>query len=273
MTDDGVSDCDMPTFPWSTWTDARALDALLSGDDRPEDAPADLRPVAEVLFALHAPPDQREVAGWGEALTVYREMAFRPGLPGRKRSRRPRLFGSPLGARVAAAAGAAAVVLLGGGAAVAYTGNLPSGLQKIAHEAFAAPPGRESPVTPTPVGAGSPVEPSAGDSAAYGLCNAYQHPGEHGNASQRTAAFRNLVKAAGGADRVAAYCASVPHPGTTSPPGRRVGQTASPRDTSHGHKSTTEPGNVNSSGNSHGKGNGNSKGNGSGGGNGHGNPS
>jgi hypothetical protein len=181
MTDDGVSDCDMPTFPWSTWTDAGALDALLSGPGRPEDAPADLRPVADMLFALHAPPDQREVAGWGEALTVYREMAFRPETPGRKRSRRPRLIGSPLSARVAAAAGAAA------------------------------------------------------------------------------------------------YCASVSHPGATSPPGRRVGQTASPTDTSHGHKPTTAPGNGNGSGksnaNSHGNGNSKGNGGGNGGGSGHGNPS
>jgi hypothetical protein len=257
----------MPTSPWSTWTDARALDALLSGHGRPEDAPAELRPVADVLLALHAPPDLREIAGWGEALTVYRELALRPEMPGRKRSRRLGLIGSPLSARVAAAAGAAAVVVLGGGAAAAYTGNLPGAMQKIAHEAFAAPAGREGRAVPTPVVTASPVEPSAGDSAAYGLCNAYQHAEEHGNASQRAVAFRNLVKAADGADQVAAYCASVPHPGTTSPPGGRVGQTASPTDTSHGHKPTTGPGNGNGSGNSHGNGHGNR------GGNGHGNTS
>jgi hypothetical protein len=266
MTDDGVSDCDMHTFPWSARPDTRALDALLAGNCRPENAPADLRPVAEVLFALQAPPDRREVAGWGQALTVYRERALRPEIPGRKRSRRPRLIGSPLGARVAAAAGAVAIAVLGGGVAAAYTGSLPGTLQKIAHEAFAAPAGRESAARPTPKGTGRPVEPSAGDSAPYGLCNAYQHAEEHGNASQRAVAFRDLVKAAGGADRVAAYCASVPHPGTTSPPGRRVGQTASPTDTSHGHKQTPGPGT------SGGNGNGNGGGNGSGSGNGHGNP-
>jgi hypothetical protein len=221
MTDYGVSDSDMPILPWSTWPDARALDALLSGHGRLEDAPADLRPVAEVLGALQAPLDQREVIGWGEALAVYREMAFRPGMTGRERSRRPRSIGSPLSARLAAVAGAAAVVVLGAGVA-AYTGSLPGALQKIAHETIAAP--AESSAMPTPEGTARPVGPSASGSAAYGLCQAYQHAEEHGNAGQRAAAFRNLVSAAGGVGRAAAYCASVPHPGVTSSPGRDHGR-------------------------------------------------
>ena len=238
MTDRGVSDSDMPTFPWPTRPEAQALDALLSGNCRPEEVPADLRPVAEVLVALQAPPDRREVAGWGQALTVYREVTGRPGMPGRPRSRRPRLIAAPLGARFAAAAGATVIAVLGGGAAAAYTGSLPGALQKIAHEAIAAPSVREGSAAPTPQNSGHPAGPSVTGAAAYGLCNAYQH----GNASQRSVAFRNLVNAAGGADQVAAYCASVPHPGATSLPGRRVGQTGSPTDASHGRKPTTPPG-------------------------------
>ena len=242
MTDRGVSDSDMPTFPWPTRPEAQALDALLSGNCRPEEVPADLRPVAEVLVALQAPPDRREVAGWGQALTVYREVAGRPGMPGRPRSRRPRLIGAPLGARFAAAAGAAVIAVLGGGAAAAYTGGLPGALQKIAHEAIAAPGVREGSAAPTPQSGGHPAGPSVAGAAAYGLCNAYQHAEEHGNASQRSVAFRNLVNAAGGADQVAGYCALVPQPGATSPPGRRVGQTVSPTDASHGRKPTVPPG-------------------------------
>ena len=242
MTDRGVSDSDMPTLPWQTRPEAQALDGLLSGNCRPEEVPADLRPVAEVLVALQAPPDRREVAGWGQALTVYREIAGRPGMPGRPRSRRPRLIAPPLGARFAAAAGAAVIAVLGGGVAAAYTGSLPGALQKIAHEAIAAPGARESSAAPTPQSSGRPAGPSITSAAAYGLCNAYQHAEEHGNASQRSVAFRNLVNAAGGADQVAAYCASVPRPGATSPPGRRVGQTVSPTDASHGRKPTTPPG-------------------------------
>jgi hypothetical protein len=260
MTDHGVSDRDMPTFPWSTQAEARAFDALMSGNCRPEDAPIGLRPVAEVLVALQAPADRREVAGWGEALTVYREMAGRPGTPSRPRSRRPRSTASLLSARVAAAAGAAAIAVFGGGVAAAYTGSLPTALQKFAHVAFAAPSVHQSTAGSAPRSTG--VGPSASGSAAYGLCHAYQHA----NASQRAVAFRNLVSAAGGAGQVAAYCASVPHPGPSSPPGRRVGQTGSPSATNHGRrptappgkptappgKPTTTPGNGNGGGNGHG---------------------
>jgi len=238
MTDRGVSDSDMPTFPWQTRLQAQALDALLSGNCRPDEVPADLRPVAEVLVALQAPPDRREVAGWGQALTVYREIAVRPGMPGRTRSRRPRLSIAPFGARFAAAAGATVIAILGGGVAAAYTGSLPGALQKIAHEAIAAPGVREGSAAPTLQGSGHPAGPSVTGAAAYGLCNAYQHA----DASQRSTAFRNLVNAAGGAGQVAAYCASVPHPGATIPPGRRVGQTVSPTDASHGRKPTAPPG-------------------------------
>lgn len=268
MTDRGVSDSDMPTFPGQTRPEARALDAILSGNCRPEQAPADLRPVAEVLVALQAPPDRREVAGWGQALTVYREMAGRPAMPGRPRSQRPRLIASPLGARFAAAAGAAVIAVLGGGVAAAYAGSLPGALQRIAHEAIAAPGVRESLTAPTPRSVGHSAGPSVTGAAVYGLCNAYQHAEEHGNAGQRSVAFSNLVNAAGGADKVAAYCASVPHPGATSPPGRRVGQTVSPTDTRHGRKPTTPPGKpttppgkpTGSAGNGGGNGNGNGPG-------------
>ena len=248
------------------------MDAFLSGHATPEESPAELRPVAEVLMALQAPPDRRELAGWEAALTVYREVAGHLETPGRPRSRRPRSrrprsIASLLSARVAAAAGAAAIAVLGGGAAAAYTGSLPASLQKFAHGAFAAPDVHDSTAWPSPEGTGHQVGPSVRDSAAYGLCNAYQHA----NASQRAAAFRNLVNAAGGADKVAAYCASVPHPGTSSPPGRRVGQTASPTDTNHGRrptappgkptappgKPTTTPGNGNGGGNGNGNGHGN----------------
>jgi hypothetical protein len=213
-------------------------------------------------MALQAPPDRREVAGWGEALTVYRETAGRPGTPGRPRSRRPRSIASLLSIRVAAAAGATAIAVFGGGVAAAYTGSLPAGLQKFAHAAFAAPSVHEATAGPTPASTGHGVGPSASGSAAHGLCNAYQHA----NASQRAVAFRNLVNAAGGAGRVAAYCASFPQPGPSSPPGRRVGQTASPTETNHGRKPTAPPGNPTTT-----PGNGNGNGNGNGGGNGNGN--
>ena len=268
MTDHGVSDSDMPTFPWPTRPEANAMDALLDGNCRPDDAPAELRAVADVLVALQSPPDRREIAGWGQALTIYRDAASRPVITGQPRSRhlaaagrppsrhrartgrpptrRSRSFASPLGVKLAAAAGATAVAALGGGIAAAYTVGLPSPLQNFAHRAFAAP-GSSNAATPTSQGTGSRVGPSVTIAAAYGLCNAYQQAEAHGTATQKSVAFRNLINAAGGQDKVAAFCAAVQKPGNTTAPGRRVGQTGSPSDTSHGRKPTAPPGKPTSS--------------------------
>jgi hypothetical protein len=235
----GVSDNDMPNFPWQTRPETRALDALLSGNCTPEDAPARLRPVAELFAALHAPADQREAAGWGEALIAYREMASMRGTSSRPRPRRPRLIPSPLSAKLTAA-GVAVVTVLGGGMAAAYTGSLPVALQKIAHDTIAAPVARESRAAPAPHGPGHPAGPPAAGSAAYGLCTAYQHAGEHGDASRRAVAFRNLVHAAGGVGQVAAYCAGVRHPGAANPPGR-AGPTGPPAHPGHRPEPTAVP--------------------------------
>lgn len=253
MRDYRVSDSDMPIFLWQTRPEVRALDALLSGNCDPQDAPAELRLVAEVLAVLQAPPDQREVAGWGEALIAYRETVGVPGMSSRSRSRRPRLITSLLSARLAPVAGLAAVAVFGGGIAAAYTGSLPVALQKIAHDTIAAPGVREIRTASATKSSGHPVGPSVSGSAEYGLCNAYQHASEHGNASLRAVAFRNLVNAAGGAGNVAAFCAAVQHPGAANPPGGQAGHSGSAADASHGQKPTSAPG----KGNGHGTGNGN----------------
>jgi len=167
------------------------------------------------------------------------------------------LIAATVGARLAAAAGVVVAAVLGSGIAAAYTGSLPVALQKIAHVTIAAPGVRESRAASAPKGAGHPEGPSASGSAAYGLCNAYQHAEEHGNASQRAVAFRHLVDAAGGAGQVAAYCAEVQHHGAANPPGRRTDQTASPTHPTQGRKPTTSPANGNDgrsgNGNAHGK--------------------
>ncbi len=84
MTEPRDSDSEMPSFPfpWTTRPDVRAFDALLAGTGQPEEAPAELRAVAEVFAALRAPADQREVASWDQALTTYRGMAGLPEVPG-----------------------------------------------------------------------------------------------------------------------------------------------------------------------------------------------
>ena len=54
MTEPRDSDSEMPTspFPWPTRPDAHAVDALLAGTCQPEEAPAELRTVAEGFAAL-----------------------------------------------------------------------------------------------------------------------------------------------------------------------------------------------------------------------------
>jgi hypothetical protein len=118
------------------------------------------------------------------------------------------------------AKGAAAIAIVaigvGGVATAAYAGKLPASAQQFAHDTIGAPAGHRSHHDGRATGqAGTPVGPNAAGHAAYGLCTAYAHASEHGNAAQKSTAFRNLVKAAGAADRVAGYCKAVPHPGTS----------------------------------------------------------
>jgi hypothetical protein len=273
MTGHDGSDGEMVNYPWLTRPDVRALDALLSRDASREDAPARLRPVADVLAALQAPPAAHEHAAWPQALATFREL---PGLPepevprghrvtrGHRGAREPR---PRLAARLAAVAAAFAVVVLAGGVAAAYTGHLPAALQKIAHRVLAAPsprPARPAPATTGPNVTGPNVTgPNVTGSAAYGLCNAYLH----GNASQQATAFRRLAETAGGADKVPSFCASVPHPGTSTAPGQEQshgqgnanGQTKNPpasaTQPAHHGKPSTDPGQGNKPSTNPGQGN------------------
>jgi hypothetical protein len=237
MTAPDDPDNDMPYFPHfpsRSRSDVPqigdgALDALLAHNLRPEETPATLRPVAEVLAALRKSPGGAELAGLDQALAEFRETAGVSDAFRRSRPRRPTLLRTLLSAKLGAAVTAAAVAALGSGVAAAYAGALPTALQKFAHHSIAAP-------APRPSGSGSgsarasgsasgsphathhtatPTGPNPTGPAAYGLCTAYSRAEAHGNATQRAVAFRKLAAAAGGADKVAAYCATVPHPGAT----------------------------------------------------------
>ena len=120
---------------------------------------------------------------------------------------------------LSAKAGAAVAIVavgLGGVATAAYAGKLPASAQQFAHDTIGAPAAHQSHHHGRATGqAGTPVGPNATGHARYGLCNAYAHVSEHGNGVHHSVAFRNLVKAAGGADKVAGYCADVPHPGAS----------------------------------------------------------
>jgi hypothetical protein len=202
----------MPSFPWPARRDGSALEdtaltALLEGGELPDDTAARLRPLADMLAALKAEPAGDELTGLAAAQAEFRRRMAEPARPGMPRRRRPVRLASLLSARAAAAAAVVAIGL--GGAAAAYAGALPASLQQFAHSAIGAPAPRQA-------GSGTRSGARAAGSAAHGLCTAYQRARIHGTAAQRAAALRNLVRAAGGAAKVPAFCAAVPR-GRSSP--------------------------------------------------------
>jgi hypothetical protein len=227
MTGGGVSDSDMPNFSWLPRRDASGirdtdLSALLAGGAPPADASAPVQHVADVLAALRAAPASDEAAGKAAALAQFRQQVGVSSHPIRSRRRRPTLLSSLLSAKAAAAA-AVAVVGLGGVATAAFANALPSAAQKFAHDTIGAPSPHPSSSAhageKTNAGhSGTPVGPNASGPAAFGLCTAYAHAKHHGTAAQKAVAFRNLEKVAGGAANVAAFCASVAHPGASASP-------------------------------------------------------
>jgi hypothetical protein len=229
-----VSDADMPNIPGSPRADVPelpdgALDALLTRDLVTDEACAGLQPAAALLAALNAAPQDGELAGHARALAEFRRRGL--AVDTRRSARRRRRSLTSLLTAKAAAVAAAAATALGGVAAAAYTGTLPAPAQQFAHGMIGAPSPSPSPShrpgTPQPSHRpGTPratpartdaVGPEATGPAAFGLCTAYAHAKAHGTAPQKAMAFRNLAAAAGGAAKIAAYCATVPHPGSPQP--------------------------------------------------------
>ncbi|MDR0343944.1 MAG: hypothetical protein LBI49_12725 [Nocardiopsaceae bacterium] len=248
MTGRDVPDDEMPNFPLSQHPGPgpvpdEALDALLRGS-RPLAAVPELQPVAELLGALTSAPEPAELAAQEQAMAVFRGQASLPvPFPGPGRHAR-RGWQSPLRSARAAAAFIAAAITLGGFATAAYAGALPAPAQRIAHTALGAPapaashtPGRH---------AAEPSSPDPnGPTSWHGLCTAYRHAVVHGSGPQQSAAFRRLAVAAGGRANIAAYCATVTHPGT-SPPGQQASHQPS-------HRSSHPPGKASARADSHGK--------------------
>jgi len=113
-------------------------------------------------------------------------------------------------ARVAIALSCAAVALVGVGAA-AYTGALNDGTR--AAQAHADKAHADQAHAGRPIAAAPPttaVAPEVQAPAAYGLCTAFDRSVQRGDDMAAAEAFRHLARAAGGAGRVAAYCATLP---------------------------------------------------------------
>jgi hypothetical protein len=217
----------MPVFPWSARGGIPplgdpALDALLTGNVLPEDAPEELRPVAEALTALNAAPHSSELAAEARAKAMFRAAATQPAEPVHSHRRKRRPLPSLRSVRLAAAI-AAGAVLLGGAALGAYAGVLPIPVQRTAHDTGGTSPAQHSapptPAVPQATGTAHLPKAKAGRrvnaKGARGLCNAYAHQKVHGK--QNSAVFRKLTAAAGGAANIPAFCASLSRPGTTAP--------------------------------------------------------
>lgn len=197
--------------------------------------------LAPLQAALTAPPSAEELTGEQHALNAYRAVSWREG----RSFRRPAVLATKLG--LATAAG---VIGLSGVATAAYTGSLPDTLQDVAHKTIKAPkahppaqavgPDATGPAAyglcqafvnekgqddKEPKEAKESKEPKAAvthEPQGHGKGlekNKDKHKGngnaageDRGQAKQRSVAYRNLVRAAGGEDKVEAYCASVPKP-------------------------------------------------------------
>jgi hypothetical protein len=253
----------MPNDPWHPAFGPAPRDGMLEAllDGRPLPAEQDtLRPVADMLATLTATGGRDELAGHAHALGVF-HAGFGVSTTTRRRHpwRRPMLT-TLLSAKLAAALAAGAVGL-GGAATVAYAGALPAPVQDFAHHTIGAPaahPG--TPPNPTvsasphtaarPVGSPSPIAsprsggPNPAGAAAYGLCNSYSQALAHGSAADKSVAFGNLITAAGGADKVTTYCATVVHPGATpsgQPSTHPTGQASTSPDAASSNDPTGKP--------------------------------
>ena len=200
--------------------DDASVDRLLSGTLPAAAAPPGYAGVARLLAATVGPPSPRELSGQAAVLAelraVTRGRRAAPVHPARPRRRR---------------AGLAVVVVVGAlatGGVAAATGHLPGPVREAARSVLGpagGTPTGSSAAAPVPaangtagaggsattVGPGPRTGPAAAGPAAGpaldGLCLAYQK-GKGGDQGGKldAAAFEELAAAAGGADRVEAFC-------------------------------------------------------------------
>jgi hypothetical protein len=210
------------------WPDHWTVERLLADPDTARDAGE--QDLASLFAALRAPAEPHELARERDHLAAFDSFdAARALEPAPVTSRRRPMLASFLAAKTAAAAVAACAVA---GAAGAVTGTLPHGLQQAAHDAVGAPaPGHHQAkpakkhvdkakdhatdrARPSTTPTSTPVGPDATGSARHGLCTAFRH----GGLPKTSVSFRSLSDAAGGPDRIPAFCADVLKPKPTGKP-------------------------------------------------------
>jgi hypothetical protein len=195
--------------------DRETAEQLLSGV--PADRSAATDPLARLLAAAAAPPTARELAGEDAALAAFLDARRLPAAAAGGtllQAARGRLFTLKV-----AALAAATTAALGGVAIAAGTGSLPgqgSGKASgVTSSATGSPDGRTDVGRPAHTPAATPTVPGSLGGAApspslVGLCQAYEaRPAASRSKALEAPAFGALVAAAGGADRVPAYCVAV----------------------------------------------------------------
>jgi len=181
----------------------------------PASPPADGDVLASLLVAAAAPPHDRELAGEAEAAAAFRQAHLSPA----PQPRRPSMSATKL---LAVKAVLAAMGITGGGVALAAaTGHLPS--QPGGTPAAAGSAQAPASATATPSASGTPASgPAASPSPSLrGLCQAYTAGAGHNpGKAPGNPAFTALITAAGGKDKVAAFCTSLlaAKPGHTPTP-------------------------------------------------------
>jgi hypothetical protein len=224
MNDDDALPFEMRQIPGSPGSSPPTLDhdtadRLLAGRLDPADAPPGFGAVATVVTAATAPATPEELAGEPAAVARFAAMA-RSG--SRTRAATTRRAGEPrriLGVRMAVAV-LAAVLSIGGVAAAA--GVFPGPAKPPAGHGPASTGGGGTPTTAAPDrtgatteadhsrGGGTATGPDASGPAREGLCRAWQAGEGAGNGNREdSTAFRALAAAAGGVDRIDAYCQAV----------------------------------------------------------------
>src|SRR5882757_3667692 len=176
----------IPEQPGDPSLDDVTAERLLRGQRPKSGAPAGEQALSDLLAAASAPPSARELSGEARAVAAF--TASRPATTGPRHARhvirRRRSAMRPRVSHGVAAAAALGALTLGGVAAAAYTGSLPSSIQRVQ------------------------------------LCTAYVSARMRGDQQEADKAMRRLENAAGGPDKVFAYCASVwasPGPGNYDP--------------------------------------------------------
>jgi hypothetical protein len=244
--------------------DEGTAERLLAGRLHPADAPPEYQRAATVLAAAAAPPSPDELAGERQAVAAFSAVAR--SIPHRAAPRRQTVLTRFVSFKLAAAAVIAALSVAG--VAGAATGTLPDAAQRVAHRML----GAAGVPSPDDHAGGAPSDnssaksdhsangPDATGAAKQGLCRAWAsgQGGEHGKKEDATA-FKALADAAGGADRIAEYCADVTS--TTGAAGHE-GQSATPPSTDPGRGQGEDNGQGSGSGQGSGAGQGSGKGSG-----------